>query len=582
MAVLVEVCDLVKGFPDGRGGWLSVLDGVSVRVDGLVCVLGPSGCGKSTLLNVVAGLEPSDGGQIRFYRDGHPVERHDVRIGYVFQDPRLLNWRTVEENVEFGLHSLSLPAAARKARVRAYLQLVGLEDFARQFPLFLSGGMRQRVGLARALALEPDVVLMDEPFSKLDEITARELRQELLGIQARLGQRILFVTHNPGEAALLGDRIYVLSGRPARVVAEVNNPIPKPRHAEAPEVAALARDIVGYLGAGQGAVSRRTFLVSGMAWVVGAVAGGLGFSAWLPRVWAQARVEVSVAAVGATGLLMRLVKDLGLDRKHGVELHAVPLTVADAERAVVQGRVPVGIFNPISAVRALAEGHALKLFAPFLLNHNFLLVRAESPYRRLEDLRGKPVGSLSKISGTYNTLAAILYAKGLGDPERYFQLRFGEAVPLITLMERGDLEAVALFEAHVSRLLATGRYRVLLEFNEEFRRMTAADNLFIALAAKPAWLEANGTTARQIRAALAEAVGAFRQNPVGFLERYGREIFGLETAAEIQLAARRLRGIYTARWDRAFLDRQIRQLQLVQARGDFLPSHVSPEEVFWP
>jgi ABC-type nitrate/sulfonate/bicarbonate transport system ATPase subunit/ABC-type nitrate/sulfonate/bicarbonate transport system substrate-binding protein len=582
MAVLVEVRDLVKRFGDGRGGWLPVLDGVSVRVDGLVCVLGPSGCGKSTLLNVVAGLEPLDAGQIHFYRDGHRVEREEVRIGYVFQDPRLLNWRTVQENVEFGLQSLQLPPTARRARARAYLQLVGLEDFAGQFPLFLSGGMRQRVGLARALALEPDVVLMDEPFSKLDEITARELRQELLGIQGRLGQRILFVTHNPGEAALLGDRIYVLSDRPARVVAEVSNPIPKPRQAEAPEVAALARDIVGYLRTGQGAVTRRTFLVSGLALVAGAVAGRLGSLAWPPTAWAQPRVEVSVAAVGATGLLMRLVKDLGLDRKHGVELNVVPLAVADAERAVVQGRVPVGIFNPISAVRALAEGHPLKLFAPFLLNHNYLLVRAESPYRRLEDLRGKPVGSLSKISGTYNTLAAILYAKGLGDPERYFQVRFGEAVPLIALMERGDLEAVALFEAHVSRLLATGRYRVLLEFNEEFRRMTAADNLFIALAAKPAWLEANGTAARQIRAALAEAVEAFRQNPVGILERYGREIFGLDTAAEIQLAARRLRGVYTGRWDRAFLDRQIRQLRLVQSRGDFLPSHVSPEEVFWP
>lgn len=581
MAVLVEVWELVKRFADGRGGWLQVLDGVSLRVDGLVCLLGPSGCGKSTLLNVVAGVERADAGQVRFYRDGQWVGREQVRIGYVFQDPRLLNWRTVQENVEFGLQGLGLPPAARRARARAYLRLVGLEEFAERFPLFLSGGMRQRVGLARALALEPDLVLMDEPFSKLDEITARELRQELLGIQARLGQRILFVTHNPAEAALLGDRIYILSSRPARVVAEVENPIPKPREAEAPEVAALAREIVGYLKGGPEMVSRRTFLVSGMAVVASWVVGGL--DPWVRGSvgWAQPRVEVSVAAVGATGLLMRVVKDLGLDRKNGVELHVVPLTVADAERAVVQGRVPVGIFNPISAVRAVAEGHPLKLFAPFLLNHNFLVVRAESPYRRVEDLRGKPVGSLSKISGTYNTLAAILYARGLGDPERYFQLRFGEAVPLIALLERGDLEAVAIFEAHVSRLLATGRYRVLLEFNEEFRRMTASDNLFIALAAKPGWLEAHGATARQIRQALAEGVEAFRQNPVGFLERYGREIFGLETPAEIQLAARRLRGLYTARWDRAFVDRQIRQIRIVQSRGDFLPGHVSPEEVFW-
>jgi ABC-type nitrate/sulfonate/bicarbonate transport system substrate-binding protein len=362
------------------------------------------------------------------------------------------------------------------------------------------------------------------------------------------------------------------------VVAEVSNPLPKPRQADAPEVAALAREIVGYLE-GQGTLTRRAFLRTGTALLAGLASAGLPWAA-VGRAWAQPRVDVSVAAVGATGLLVRLVKDLGLDRKHGVELNIVPLAVADAERAVVQGRVPVGIFNPFSAVRAVAEGHPLKLFAPFLLNHNYLLVRSEAPYRRLEDLRGKPVGSLSKISGTYNTFTAICYARGLGDPERYFQLRFGEAVPLIALMERGDLEAIAVFEAHVSRLLATGRYRVLLEFNEEFRRMTASDNLFIALAARPAWLHANATAARQIRAALADAVAAFRQNPAGVLERYGREIFGLTGQEEIQLAARRLRFVYTSRWDRAFLDRQVRQIRVVQARSDFLPN-VPPEEVFW-
>ncbi|MCS7234495.1 MAG: ABC transporter substrate-binding protein, partial [Armatimonadota bacterium] len=271
----------------------------------------------------------------------------------------------------------------------------------------------------------------------------------------------------------------------------------------------------------------------------------------------------------------------GLDRKHGVELGIIPLTVADAERAVIQGRVPVGIFNPISAVRAVAEGHVIKLFAPVLLNHNFLLVRAEAPYRRLEDLRGKPVGTLSKISGTYNTFSAICYARGLGDPERYFQLRFGEAVPLIALMERGDLEGVTVFEAHVSRLLAGGRYRVLLEFNEEFRRMTASDNLFIALAAKPDWLSANPDVARALRRALAQAVEAFPKDPSGHLERSGEDIFGLRERHEIQLAVRRLPHFYTARWDRAFLDRQVRQIRTVQSRGDFLPTNVRPEEVFW-
>ncbi len=253
MDVWVQVDRLTKGFPDGRGGWLPVLEEVSLRVDGLTCVLGPSGCGKSTLLHVVAGLARADGGAVRFYRSGREVAREEVRIGYVFQDPRLLNWRTVRENVEFGLQALKLDPREGRRRAQTYLRMVGLEDVEDQFPLFLSGGMRQRVGLARALALEPDVVLMDEPFSKLDEITARALRQELLVLQGRLAQPILFVTHNPLEAAVLGDRIYVLSRRPARVVAELANPVAKPREPESPEVAALARAIVQALKGGDGA-----------------------------------------------------------------------------------------------------------------------------------------------------------------------------------------------------------------------------------------------------------------------------------------------------------------------------------------
>ena len=321
---------------------------------------------------------------------------------------------------------------------------------------------------------------------------------------------------------------------------------------------------------------RRTVSV----WVV--MLAGLLLQAGATSVaWSQTRIEVSVAAAGATGLLVRLVKDLRLDRKNGIELGIVPLTVADAERAVVQGRVPVGIFNPISAARAAAEGYPLKLFAPMLVNHNYLVVRADSPYRRVEDLQGKPVGSLSKISGTYNTLTAILLLKGLGDPERYLQLRFGEAVPLIALLERGDVEAIAVFEAHVSRLLASGRYRTVMDFNEEFRRLTAADNLFIALAAHPEWVLRNPELARRIRQTLADGVAAFRSNPAGYLERYGREIFGLDSPAEIQLAARRLPPLYTSRWDAAFLDRQVRQIRLLVGKGEFLPSKVRPEELFW-
>ncbi|MPZ89292.1 MAG: ATP-binding cassette domain-containing protein [Nitriliruptorales bacterium] len=237
---------LSKTFARHDGTPLPVLDGLTIEAgDGeFVCLLGPSGSGKSTTLDILAGLTPRDGGRV--LADG----REDLRpvvFGYVFQQPRLLNWRSARQNLEFALAARDVDVAGARHRVAAELSLVGLSDFADAYPLTLSGGMRQRVAIARALVIDPDVLLMDEPFSSLDELTARRLRSELLRIWERERHTVLFVTHNALEAAFLADRIYVISNRPARVVGCVPVGVPRPRSPEDPSLLAVQRQVIDLL-----------------------------------------------------------------------------------------------------------------------------------------------------------------------------------------------------------------------------------------------------------------------------------------------------------------------------------------------
>ncbi|MGH7767441.1 MAG: ABC transporter ATP-binding protein [Candidatus Binatia bacterium] len=225
----VSVNDAVKFFSREDGSEMLVLNGVSfeAREQGITALLGPSGCGKSTLLNAIAGLEKLDRGEIQFRdsHDGSQVESRGPKLGYVFQDPRLLNWKRVEGNLSFALRGMKVPRGEWARRMEKYLDLVGLREFRRQYPLYLSGGMRQRVGLARALAVEPELLLMDEPVSQLDQLTSRKLRQDAVEICARLKQTALLVTHDVEEAAYMGDRIVIFSARPAHIVEVVDNPL---------------------------------------------------------------------------------------------------------------------------------------------------------------------------------------------------------------------------------------------------------------------------------------------------------------------------------------------------------------------
>ena len=220
---------LTKDFPT-RSGPLRVLDQIDVSVDDgeFVCMVGSSGCGKSTLLAIAAGLEQATSGVVLL--DGEPVTGPGAHCGLVFQSFSLYPWRTVAENVAFGLEVAGLDKAARRRRVADYLAVMGLTDFADALPKELSGGMKQRTAIARALATEPEVLLLDEPFGSLDAQTRASMQELILDVWRTLGTTVLMVTHDVEEAVLLSGRIYVLSPRPGRVAAELDITLPDPRH----------------------------------------------------------------------------------------------------------------------------------------------------------------------------------------------------------------------------------------------------------------------------------------------------------------------------------------------------------------
>jgi NitT/TauT family transport system ATP-binding protein len=209
-----------------------VLDDVSfsVRKDEFLCIVGPSGCGKSTMLRMMAGLEKSDSGRIVF--NGQPIKGPSPQIAMVFQLFGLLPWKTALENVEVPLEVLGLAKQNRVHVAEEYLKMVGLAGFENTYPHDLSGGMKQRVGIARALALKPEVLLMDEPFSSLDELTAKILRELVLNIwrnPALPTNTFIMVSHNVEEAVFMADRVIVMSPRPGKVIGQVEVKIPRPR-----------------------------------------------------------------------------------------------------------------------------------------------------------------------------------------------------------------------------------------------------------------------------------------------------------------------------------------------------------------
>jgi NitT/TauT family transport system ATP-binding protein len=248
---IIAIENLVKIF-DGGAGQVTALSNVSLDIapGEFISLIGPSGCGKSTLMRLIGDLVQPSGGTIAVKGKTPTQARQDRDYGIVFQAPVLYDWRTVQRNVELPLEIMGMARDERARKAQAMLQLVGLADFGRAYPNQLSGGMQQRVAIARALVFAPSILLMDEPFGALDEITRERLQSELLDIWARTNATVIFVTHSIPEAVFLSDRVVVMSPRPGRIEAVVEVDLPRPRDIstrEHPRFFALATQVREYL-----------------------------------------------------------------------------------------------------------------------------------------------------------------------------------------------------------------------------------------------------------------------------------------------------------------------------------------------
>ncbi|MDD1674088.1 MAG: ABC transporter ATP-binding protein [Methanomicrobiales archaeon] len=242
--IMLEIRGVSKTFATEKGEAMQALAGIDLAVaeQEFVCILGPSGCGKTTLLRIIAGLECPTSGEI--FVEGSAVTAPSPKMAMIFQEYSLYPWRTVLDNIAFGLEVRGIEKGERYAIVERYLKLVGLEGFSASFPYELSGGMRQRIAVARALAIEPAVLLMDEPFGALDAQTRNLMQRELLEIHNKTKKTILFVTHSVDEAVFLADRIVVLTTRPGRIREIIPVQDGRPRERTAPEFVQVRRHVL--------------------------------------------------------------------------------------------------------------------------------------------------------------------------------------------------------------------------------------------------------------------------------------------------------------------------------------------------
>lgn len=233
----IQIKDLGVTFQDNAGNDVQALTGVNLDIykGEFISLLGPSGCGKTTLLRSIADLQEPTEGTVRIGGMTPKEVRLQQKFGFVFQQPVLFDWRTVKKNVELPLEIMYQSKEERSDRADKMLEMVGLKDFANHFPKQLSGGMQQRVNIARAFGIRPEILLMDEPFSALDEFTKEKLHEDLLRIWRKTNKTVIFVTHNIQEAVFLSDRICVLSPHPGRLSAVVDVDLPRPRVLEMKE-----------------------------------------------------------------------------------------------------------------------------------------------------------------------------------------------------------------------------------------------------------------------------------------------------------------------------------------------------------
>ncbi|CAH1648004.1 MULTISPECIES: ABC transporter ATP-binding protein [Chelatococcus] len=240
----INVRDISKVFPGGLNrSKVIALHNISLSINSgeFICIIGPSGCGKTTLLHMIAGFTFPTNGEVLY--KGHPISGPGPERIVIFQEYGLFPWFTVRENIEFGLRAKGLARSDRNSIVRDYISLVGLAGFENRYPKHISGGMKQRVGIARALAADPDVVLMDEPFGALDSLTRDQMQEEILRIWEQRRKTVVLITHSIDEAIFLADRVFVMTARPGTIKEVVDIELPRPRD---PEMRSTSQKFLAY------------------------------------------------------------------------------------------------------------------------------------------------------------------------------------------------------------------------------------------------------------------------------------------------------------------------------------------------
>lgn len=247
----IKAKNIEKYYQSSDGELVHALKDISLTVrDGeFVAIVGPSGCGKSTFLEIVAGLLSHDGGEI--YLDDQLITETSRDIGVVFQDASLFPWRTIRRNIAYGMEIAKVPKEEQEKRLAHYIKMMNLEGFENKYPAQLSGGMKQRAGIARTLVMNPKVILMDEPFSAVDHLTRCTLQEELIKIREMEKKTILFVTHDINEAVFLADRVILLSPRPSVIQEEYKIKLPYPRHRDDEYLAKIAATIMSDISRGR-------------------------------------------------------------------------------------------------------------------------------------------------------------------------------------------------------------------------------------------------------------------------------------------------------------------------------------------
>lgn len=243
----ILIQNVSKMFYNAEGEGIEALKPVNldIKAGEFVAVIGPSGCGKSTLLNIIAGFETATAGSV--WVDGEKITQPDIDRGMVFQQYALFPWLNVSENVEFGLKQMQVPAEERKKIVHSFLELVGLQEFSNASIMALSGGMKQRVALARVFCTNPSIILMDEPFGALDALTRSMLQDELLAIWKEYEKTVVLITHSVQEALVLANRIVVITNRPGKIKLDIDINLPYPRDKKSLELRELEAQILSQL-----------------------------------------------------------------------------------------------------------------------------------------------------------------------------------------------------------------------------------------------------------------------------------------------------------------------------------------------